>query len=115
MLEGTARGETVSKGGGGLVRLSDVDTWELVGFQNQMICRFLLAADVVRGGIWEFENNADGPAFLKRELVGLGVECWSIRVIHKLPDTTPDHVRRQHETAYQLVLKSRQFPGINIR
>ena len=28
--------------------------------------------------------------------------------------TTPDHVRRQHETAYQLVFKSRQFPGINI-
>ena len=41
-----------SKGGGGLVRLLDVDTWELAGF---------------------------------------------------------------HETAYQLVLKSRQFPGINIR
>ena len=42
-------------------------------------------------------------------------ECLSVRVIHKLPDTTPDHVCRQHETAYQLVLKSRQFPGINIR
>ena len=27
-------------------------------------------------------------------------ECWSIRIIHKLPDTTRDHIRRQHETAY---------------
>ena len=37
MLAGAARGE---KGGGGRVRLSDVDIWELVGFQNQLICRF---------------------------------------------------------------------------
>ena len=42
-------------------------------------------------------------------------ECWSVRVIHKLRDTTPDHVHCQHEMAYQLILKSRQFPGINIR
>ena len=42
-------------------------------------------------------------------------ECWSVRVIHKLPDATPDQVHLQYETAYQLVLKSRQFPGINIQ
>ena len=52
-----------SKSGGGLVRLSDVDTWELAGFQNQLICRFMLAADVVGAGIQEFVNNMDGPAF----------------------------------------------------
>ena len=63
-----------SKGGGGLVRLSDVHTCELAGFQNQLICHFMLAADVVGGGIREFVNNADGPAFLERELVGLGVD-----------------------------------------
>ena len=34
MLAGAARGETGSEGGGGPVRISDVDTWELVGFQN---------------------------------------------------------------------------------
>ena len=39
-----------------------------------MICSFMLAADMVGGGIGEFMNNADGPAFLERELVGLGVE-----------------------------------------
>ena len=32
-------------------------------------------------------------------------ECWSVSVIHKLPDSTPDHIRRQFETAYQLVLQ----------
>ena len=51
MLAGAARGETGSKGGGGPVRLSDVDTRELVGFQNELICRFMLAADVVGGGL----------------------------------------------------------------
>ena len=34
VLAGTARGETGSKGGGGQVRLSDVNTWELVGFSK---------------------------------------------------------------------------------
>ena len=50
------------------MRLSD--TWELAGFQNQLICSFMLAADVVGGGIREFFNDMDGPAFLERELVG---------------------------------------------
>jgi hypothetical protein len=43
-----------SKGGGGLVRLSDFDIWELTGLQNQLICCFMLAVDVVRGGIPKF-------------------------------------------------------------
>ena len=58
------------------MRLSDVDTWELAGFQNQLICCFMLAADVVGGGIQEFVNNTDGPAFLERELEGLGVDGY---------------------------------------
>ena len=45
-------------------------------FKNQLICRFMLAADVVRGGIREFVNNTDGPAFLEGELVGLGVDGY---------------------------------------
>ena len=36
----------------------------------------MLAADVVGGGIREFMNNADGPAFLEMELVGLGVDGY---------------------------------------
>ena len=63
--------ETGCKGGGGPLRLSDVDTWELEGFQNELLRCFMLVADVVGGGIWEFRNNADKPAFLERELVGM--------------------------------------------
>ena len=37
-------------------------------------------------------------------------ECWSVRVIHKLPNSTPDHIHCQFETAYQLVLQSRHTP-----
>ena len=44
------------------MRLLDIYTWELAKFQNQLIHRFMLAADVVGGGIREFMNNADGPA-----------------------------------------------------
>ena len=76
MLAGAARGETESKDGGGPVRLSGVDTWELAGFQNYLIRRFMLAADMVRGGVRELMNNLDGPAFLERELVGLGVDGY---------------------------------------
>ena len=42
-------------------------------------------------------------------------ECWSVSVIHKLADSTPDHIRCQFEPAYQLVLQSRHTPGLNIR
>jgi hypothetical protein len=47
VLAGTARGKTGSKGGGGRVRLLDADTKELAGFQNELICYFILAVDVV--------------------------------------------------------------------
>ena len=69
-------GKTGSKGGGGRVRLLDVYTWELAEFQNQLICRFMLAEDVVGVCIWEFVNEMDGPAFLERELGGLGVDGY---------------------------------------
>ena len=59
------------------MKLSDVYTWELAGFQNQLIRHFMLAVDVVGVGIWEFVSNTDGPAFLERELVRLGMDgCW---------------------------------------
>ena len=37
-------------------------------------------------------------------------ECWSVSVIHKLPDSTLDHIRCQFETAYQLILQSCHTP-----
>ena len=45
------------------------------------MCCFMLAANVVRGGIWEFVNDTDGPAFLEKELMGLDVDgCRQVRV-----------------------------------
>ena len=41
-----------------------------------MICHFILAADVVVSGIREFVDDTDVPAFLERELVGLGVDGY---------------------------------------
>ena len=46
VLADAARGEMGSKSRGGRVRLSDVDTGELAGFQNELICRFILAVDL---------------------------------------------------------------------
>ena len=50
---------------GEAVRLLNVDTGRLVGFKYKLICRFKLVADMVRGGIKEFANDTDGPAFWK--------------------------------------------------
>ena len=58
------------------MKLPDVDTWKLTEFQKQLICCFMLVADVAGGGIQEFVNDTDGPAFLERELVGLGVDGY---------------------------------------
>ena len=58
------------------MRLSDVDTWELAEFQNELICHFILVADMVGGGIQKFVNDMDRPPFLKRELMGLGVDGY---------------------------------------
>ena len=42
---------------------------------------------MVRGGIREFMNNADRPAFLERELVGLGVDIlYECTKYHSLRD-----------------------------
>jgi hypothetical protein len=82
VLAGAARGETGSKGGGGPVRLLYVDTQELAGFQNELVCRFMLVADVVRGGIRKFMNNADGPAFRERELVGINYAIFLLNIFH---------------------------------
>ena len=43
VLAGAAKGEMGSKGGGGRMRLLDVDTWELAGFHNESIRRFLIS------------------------------------------------------------------------
>ena len=40
---------------------------------DELVCCFKLAANVVRGGVWQFVYDTDRPAFLERDLVGLCV------------------------------------------
>ena len=68
VLAGAAR-EMGSKDGGGRVRLSDIDTRELVGFQNKLICRFILVADMVRVDIQESTSTADESHSVGRKLL----------------------------------------------
>ena len=57
VLAGATRGEKGSKGRGDQLRLSNVNTGKLAGFKDKLICCFILAADMVRGGSWEFVND----------------------------------------------------------
>ena len=52
-------GEKRNGGGGGRVRLLDVDTGRLLGLKYKLVCCFKLAADMVGGGIREFVNDLD--------------------------------------------------------
>ena len=57
------------------MKLSNVGTRRLTGLKYKLICLFKLVADIVGGGIQEFVNDTDGPAFLER-LLGLGVDGY---------------------------------------
>ena len=75
MLASATRGwGNGSKVGEGQVRLLNVVTGRLLGLKYKLICCFKLAADMLGDGIREFVNDTDGPAFLERELVELGVD-----------------------------------------
>jgi hypothetical protein len=58
------------------VRLPDVDTRRLSGFKYELVCHFELVLGMVRGGIREFVNDVDRPAFLEKELMGFGVDGY---------------------------------------
>ena len=46
-------------------------------------------------------NNADGPAFLERELVGLGVDGYQqVRVRDRASGPVPIHTFREHLTCF---------------
>ena len=61
-------------------------------------------------------SNSDLPVAIHTQFHQIPFQdCWSFSILHKLPDSIPDHIRRQFEIAYQLVLQSRHTPGLNIR
>ena len=41
--------------------------------EDELVCCFKLAVNLVWGGVWQFVYDTDRPAFLERDLVGLGV------------------------------------------
>ena len=41
---------------------------------DELVCCFKLAANVVRGAVWQFVYDTNRPAVLKRDLVGLDVD-----------------------------------------
>ena len=61
-----------------------------MGFQSDLICCFIVAADIVAGDIWEFVNDTDGPALLERKLMELSVDgYWQVRVHDHASGTVP--------------------------
>ena len=53
------------------------------GLKYKLVCHFKLAAEIVRGGVTEFVNDTDGPAFLGRELLWISqssrsTECTGV-------------------------------------
>ena len=61
---------------GSRVRLMDVDTGRLSGLKYKLVCCFKLKVDMVRGGVREFVYDAHRPTFLKRKLMGTGVDRY---------------------------------------
>ena len=83
------------------MRLSDVDIWELAGFQNQLIFRFMLKVDVVGGVSGSFVNNTNTPAFRERKLVGLGVNGYrEVRFHDHARGMVPNNMFREHLTCF---------------
>ena len=54
------------------MRLQNVDTGELAEFKGELISRFLLAVDMVGGGIQEFVNLA-----MSTDVSQVGVKLFS--------------------------------------
>jgi hypothetical protein len=79
------------------VRLSDVDTRELAGFQNELICHFMLAADVVGGGIWEFYEYR-GRTSIPGKGAG-GIMCGWVPVSQEFT-TVPINMFREYLTCF---------------
>ena len=69
----------------------------------------MLVVNVLGGGIREFVNDTDGPAFLEMELVGLGVDGYQwVRVHDRACGTVPIYTFREHLTRFSNV-KSLHF------
>ena len=104
MLADAARGEKRSRSGGSRVSLLDVDTGRLVGLKNMLVCYFELAVDLIGDDIREFVIDMDGPAFLERELMGLGVDKYQqVRGHDCTSRPLPMYVSRASDLFFQFI------------
>ena len=56
-------------------------------------------------------SNSDLPVAIHTQSHQIPFQgCWSLSVVHKLADSTPDHIHRLFETAYQFILQSCHIP-----
>ena len=50
-----------------------VEIYAETGLENKLVSTFKWTVDVIGSGIWEFMNEMNEPALLKRNLVGFSV------------------------------------------
>ena len=82
------------------MRLPDVDIRRLLGQKYKLICRFKL----VRVASGSFLNDADRPAFLEREVLGLVVDGYQQgRVLDHARGPMPIYMFRDHLTCFSNV------------
>ena len=67
------------------MRLPDIDTRRLSGLKYKLVSCFELAADMVGGGIGDFVNDADGPAFLGLGVDGTGTSEITTMKVNRCP------------------------------
>ena len=62
-----------------------------------LVCHFKLVADMVETGIREFMYDTDGTTFLKRGLVGFGVDrYWQVRVHDRTNGLVANHMFQEN-------------------
>ena len=72
--------------------------------ENKLVCSFKLVTNVVRGGVWQFVYDTTKPAFLERDLVGLGVNGnWQVWVRYCGDGVVSIHMVRKGNVSFSNV------------
>ena len=90
--------------------LVDVYAW----LEDKLVCHFKLMVDLVRGGNKEFEYDVDRPSFLKRELVGFGMNKHQIIVHDRACGPVPFCAFWEHVTRFPNIIILKLFPKIRV-
>ena len=94
-------------GKGGRGGLTDVETGGVTWLADKLVCCFKLAVNVFRGGIWRFVYGSNRPAFLERDLMGLGVNGnWQVWVRYCSGEVVSIHTVRKGTAGLTLIVPS---------